>query len=255
MSSDLPQQIPSLMLVVFLASLLQGAVGFGFGLFSVAALSLLVELKTATPLLALTNLPVISYVFWKLRHAIVWRSLGFIISGMLVGIPFGIFVLVTWPQELLLRMLGGVLIISAVRTAVSNNAAHIAANEPWDVWQRIVELLVGLLVGALAGAFNTGGPPVIAYLYCRPGTKEQRTAALQAIFAISVVVRIIIMAAPPANLYTLPILIAAAACFPAGVVGSALGQRIFRRFPPHALEICVACFLLGIGLKLLLWPS
>jgi hypothetical protein len=243
------------MAIVFLASLLQGATGFGFGLFAVAALSLLVELKVSTPLLALLNLPVIFYVFWRLRQSVVWSGLAPIVVGLLIGIPFGIFVLVTWPHHLLLRVLGVVLIASAIRTALLNDPSPDQSIEGrGSPLGTTVSLCVGLCTGALAGAFNVGGPPIIAYLYSRAGTKEQRTATLQAVFAISVVARIIIMAAPPASLYHVPLLLTALACLPASVIGTLGGYALFRRFPPRALEVFVAVFLFAIGVKQLIWP-
>jgi uncharacterized membrane protein YfcA len=252
---ELQQQLPILILVIFAASLVQGAVGFGFGLVSVAALSLFIELKITTPLLALLNLPVIAYLSWRLRKSIVWAGLTPILLAMLVGIPFGIFVLVTWPQDILLRVLGVVLIASAIRSAKPNGAnGECLTPSPRTPWDTAVSAVVGLTTGALGGAFNTGGPPVIAYVYCRPGTKEQRTATLQAVFAISVIARIIVMAAPPASLYNAPILLVALVCLPAGVLGSFIGQAVFKRLPQRALEIVVTLFLLGIGLKLLIWP-
>lgn len=255
MPPELASQLPILIAVVFAASLVQGAVGFGFGLIAVAALSLFMPLKITTPLLALLNLPVIAYLSWRLRKSVVWAGLTPIIIAMLVGIPLGIFVLVKAPQDLLLRVLGVVLIASAVRSAKPNGPnGEVAPPKQRTLWGTLVALIVGSTTGALAGAFNTGGPPVIAYVYCRPGTKEQRTATLQTVFAISVAARIIVMAAPPASLYTVPVLLVALACLPGAVAGSFLGQALFRRIPQRALEIVVTLFLLGIGLKLLIWP-
>ena len=175
--------------------------------------------------------------------------------GDAVGIPFGIFVLVKAPQDILIRVLGVVLIASAVRSAKPNGAStECEAPGTRTLWSTVVALVVGASTGALAGAFNTGGPPVIAYVYCRPGTKEQRTATLQTVFAISVIARIIVMAAPPASLYAVPILLVALACLPGAVLGSFAGQALFKRLPQRALEIVVTLFLLGIGLKLLIWP-
>jgi len=255
MSSELQQQLPLLIAVVFLASVVQGATGFGFGLFAVAVLSLFLKLKVATPLLALLNLPVILYLTWRLRRSVVWSGLTPIVVGLLVGIPLGIFFLVKCPQDILLRVLGVVLIASAVRAARPNGPTD-SGTTPARPTLRSTAVggLVGLATGALGGAFNTGGPPVIAYVYCRPGTKEQRTATLQAVFAISVVARIIVMAAPPTSLYDRSILLAALACLPGGIVGTLGGYALFRRFPPRALEVFVAVFLFGLGLKLLIRP-
>lgn len=254
MSSELLHQLPILIVVIFVASLVQGSVGFGFGLLSVAVLSLFMDLKIATPLLALLNLPVILYLFWQLRDAVVWTGLGPLLAGTFVGIPFGVFVLVRADQHLLLRVLGIVLVVSALRSARPSDPSPDCSADLRTSQNPFLKALVGFISGALAGAFNAGGPPLIAYLYCRPGTKEQRTATLQAVFAISVIARVAVMAAPPASLYSLPVILAATASIPSALIGAALGTSVFRWFPPRALEIVVTLFLLGIGLKLLIRP-
>jgi len=254
-SPELLRQLPILIAVTFAASLIQGSVGFGFGLVAVAALSLFMELKISTPLLALLNLPVILYLSWRLRKSVMWAGLAPIIVAMLIGIPFGVFVLVKADQALLLRILGIVLIASAIRSARPSGPNGASPDAPpRTLWESLIALVVGFTTGALGGAFNTGGPPIIAYLYCRPGTKEQRTATLQAIFVISVVARIIVMAAPPASLYDRSVLLAALSCMPGAVLGAVLGVAVFKRVPQRALEVVVTLFLLGIGLKLLIWP-
>jgi len=251
MPSELLQQIPVLVAIMLVASAIQGATGFGFGLFAVAALSLLVPLKTATPMLAVLNAPVIFYLLWKLRGHVVWRGLGPMIAAVVVGIPFGVFVLVHWPQEVLLRILGVVLVFAAVRSLIGANGEDRDLTPRRTVAGSGLEVLTGLAAGALSGAFNTGGPPAIAYVYCQPWTKERRSATLQAIFAISIVVRILTMAV--AGLYHAPLLIASAACLPGALLGMRVGYAVFRRIPPRALEIVVAIFLAGIAVKLLIW--
>lgn len=251
--------LPALIAIILLASALQAAVGFGFGLLAVGALSLFIQLTTTTPLLGLLNLPVTVYLYWKLRRSVVWAGLGPIIAGMLAGIPFGIFVLVNWDQDLLLRVLAVVLILAAGRSlaagsANSNGTPQAAAARDCTLTGRCAGALVGLATGALGGAFNVGGPPIIAYVYCRPWSKEQRTATLQAVFTISLVTRIIIMALPPASLYDGPLLLTALACLPGALLGMPIGYAVFRRFPPRALELFVAGFLCLIGIKLLIWP-
>jgi len=253
MTPELAAALPILLGIFLLASIIQSAAGFGFGLFSVAALSLFVELKVSTPLLAIVNAPVILYVLWRLRRHIVSGDLGPIILGMLAGIPFGTLVLVNWPSEILLRVLAVVLLVAAYRSLRANNgtACEPATTAPACTLSKLSAAGVGAAMGALAGAFNTGGPPVIAYVYCRPWTKEQRTATLQAIFAISVLVRIVAYAAW--GLYDTALVTTAMVCLPSTLAGMFVGYALFRRFPPRALEIFVAVFLAFVAVKLLIW--
>ncbi|MCE5218205.1 sulfite exporter TauE/SafE family protein [bacterium] len=245
-----------LLAITFGASVLQGAIGFGFGLVAVAALSLFLPVRACTPVVAILNAPVIVYVFWSLRRSVVWSRLTPVLIGVLVGIPFGVFVLKLWPNALLLRILGVILLFTAVRTIKGgrNGNGEDCDEAPLRPWlDRIVSVSVGAASGALGGAFNTGGPPVIAWVYSRPWTKEQRTATVQAVFFLSSFARILTMAS--AGLYTRDLVMAGLIGVPVGILGALAGYAIFKRVPRRALEIITALFLVFMGLKLILAPG
>lgn len=253
---SLQQILVPLLAITFGASVLQGAIGFGFGLVAVAALSLFLPVRACTPVVAILNAPVIVYVFWKLRHSVVWSRLTPVLIGVLVGIPFGVFVLKLWPNALLLRILGVILLFTAVRTIRGgrNGNGEDCDEAPLHPWlDRIVSVSVGAASGALGGAFNTGGPPVIAWVYSRPWTKEQRTATVQAVFFLSSLARILTMAG--AGLYTRDLVMAGLIGVPVGILGALAGYAIFKRVPRRALEIITALFLVFMGLKLILAPG
>ena len=116
----------------------------------------------------------------------------------------------------------------------------------WSGWP------VGLMSGALGGAFNAGGPPVIAYVYSQPWSKEETVAALQVVFGASAVVRVALMGGAglmPAELLT----VFAASALPV-LGGIALGARLLRRVPQNALKVIAAVFFLVMGAKYLLAP-
>ena len=254
MPSDLFAHLPLLCLIMFLGSVVQGATGFGFGLVAVAGASLFLSLKVTTPLLAILNLPVVLYLLAKLWRSIVWGKMTPLVVGMLVGVPFGVFVLVKWPEGLLMRGLALVLLYVGVRAFITgrrNGEVGCATVAPPVARDAAVGVGVGMATGALAGAFNTGGPPIVAYAYCHPWTKEQRTATIQAAFAISVAYRIAVMAC--AGLYSREVLVCDAALMPAAVLGMFVGYGIFKRLEPRSLEIVVALFLVCIGVKLMIW--
>lgn len=246
--------LPALLGIVFIGSVIQGASGFGFGLFAVAALSLFLQLTIASPLLALLNSPVVAYVFWVLRRHVRWDHVWPISVAMIVGVPIGAFFLIKCPQDVLLRVLAVVLVVASVRSFRSRNGNGAPAEESCaGAGHRARAGLVGLVTGALAGAYGAGGPPVIAYVYCRPWTKEERTATLQAIFVISLATRIVTYAV--SGLYDQSIILVSLVCVPAGALGMVLGQALFRRFPPRAMELFVAVFLLLVAIKLFIWPG
>jgi len=253
--------LPALLAIVFVGSIIQGASGFGFGLFAVAALSLFLKLTVSSPLLALLNTPVVVYVLWVLRGHVKWDHVWPIAVTMVLGVPLGAYFLIKCPQEILLRVLAVVLVLASVRSFRAQNGngnAKGTTDPPAEETRsgtrhRANAGIIGLVTGALAGAYGAGGPPVIAYVYGRPWTKEERTATLQAIFVISLAIRIVTYGA--SGLYDTAILLVSLLCIPAGALGMVLGQAIFRRFPPRAMELFVAVFLLLVAVKLFIWPG
>lgn len=244
--------LPLLMGIFMVASVIQGAAGVGFGLFAVAALSLMAPLDQTTPILAIANLPVVLYVFARLWREAAWSHLTPILIGLLVGVPVGIFLLVKLPDDLLLRTLGLILVFAAVNLVRVPNRALEAPAPPQGPGALLARLGVGFASGALAGAYNTGGPPIVAYVFSHPWTKEQRVATMQAVFVLSLLSRIAIMAA--ADLYTREALLISAACLPASVLGMVLGYAVFSRIPGRFLELGAAAFLLVTGIKLIINP-
>ena len=267
-----PFELVALLAIIFIAALLQGGTGFGFGLFGVAALNLVFpDLTYSIPLLAILNAPVVYYVFARLWRETMWSRLLPVMAGVFLGAPFGIFVLTNWPQDLLLRILGVVLLLAAIhsfRSCACNHTNCACAEDAAaaaDEAQRNADTLddspkgkflgggVGVITGALAGAFNTGGPPIIAYVYSRPWTKEQRTSTMQAVFCFSLTYRLIVMYF--SGLYTPQLLMHSLYAMPAVVVGMVAGYALFRRIPTRALEFFVAVFLVLVGLKMLIYPN
>ena len=243
--------IPALILVIFAASFVQASAGFGFALVAVAILSLLAPLQQVTPLLALLNVPVTVYLLLKLRRFLNLRAIWPLMAGVAVGVPFGVHVLVNWRQDVLLRILGAVLLIAAVRSATRNSQEAASGCQQPGAIDSALALGAGWVSGALGGAFGTSGPPLIAYVYCRPWGKEQRTAALQALFFLVILFAIPMFCVK--GLYDTALLKTAGLCVPGAVAGMVLGHALFRKIPRRALELFVAAFLTLIGIKLLVW--
>jgi uncharacterized membrane protein YfcA len=77
--------------VVFLATFIRSAVGFGEALVAVPLLALYVPLKVAAPLAVLVSITIAAVVVvhdWRKIHV---RSTGWLFGSTLVGIPLGCF--------------------------------------------------------------------------------------------------------------------------------------------------------------------
>jgi len=260
-----PTNILALVGIVLLAATAQGATGFGFGLVAAALMPLLMSLRSATPLVAVLASGATLSVLWRLRRHCAPRRLAPLIAGCLAGIPLGVLGLVRLPEELLLRALGMVLLGVAVHglrrpmaeapvetQEPGSSAAASSTTTPSDFGRRLAAFLVGVSSGALGGAFNTGGPPLVAYLHRQPWSKEERTCALQVLFTISLAARIAAMSVT--GLVTVDVLVRGALGLPFVLLGVTVGQVLFRRMGGRQFGLVIVLLLAVMGVKLLVAP-
>ena len=237
--------LPLLVSVVTIAAFAQGLTGFGFGLVAMALLPLFMDFKDAVALVAVLNLLVCVATFLTARRHVVWRRTAPLAAGAFLGVPVGVWALVRWDARWLLGILGAWMIAFAISELLLARWWRPRFPE-WSGWP------VGLMSGALGGAFNAGGPPVVAYVYSQPWSKEETVAALQVVFGASAVVRVALMGGAglmPAEMLT----VLAASALPV-LGGIALGARLLRRVPQAALKVVAALFFLVMGAKYLLAP-
>jgi uncharacterized membrane protein YfcA len=231
-------------LVLTLAGFVQGMTGFGFGLVAMALLPSIVDFPLASLLVVLFTIPVSAINFFDNRHHYHWRKGISLVLGMCCGVPFGVYVMVQAPRELLLRSLGALLLAFAFNeTLLSKRKLHLPH------W---LGFPIGFSSGILGGAFNMGGPPSVAYCYSRPWRKEEVVALLQVIFVISAVLRLLLLSAKgivPPDSFSLVLWAAVP------VIGAVVaGTRLFRRIGQTQLRLCVFLFLGVMGVKYLAWP-
>lgn len=229
-----------------LAGFVQGALGFGFGMISMALLPLFVTVKEATPLVVLFTLPIVLFVFCAHWRHFRWRDGWLLVIGTCTGIPLGVYLLAVAPAELLLRMLGIVLLI-------------FAAQELWTSWKGTAKLHlpkwtglpIGILSGMLSGAFNCGGPPLVAYVYSKSWRRESIIAMLQLLFTVGAIMRTGVMFQQ--GFFTAHIMhIALWAVLPVGIT-SLVGMRILKKMPTEQIRTIVFIFIGLISLKFIVW--
>ena len=227
--------------VLFLASTVRSALGFGMGMVAMPLLGFLIEVKQATPVLALLAM-VMSIVIvgcdWRRAD---WRSLRSLVAGSLLGIPLGVFLLARAPQEPIVNALACVVILFALFRLVWRRPLPIRPNMGWD-------LSLSFLSGSLGAAFGIGGPPIIAYASLREWDPPTFRATMH---GLSLATGVFVLAGHgAAGLWTADVVRLFAYGLPAMLIGLMVGRRLNRVLDRETFRTAVYVVLLALGVLL-----
>lgn len=236
----LPDGALATSLLVLFASFVAGFFGFGFGITATAGLSLSMPLVHAANVVNLASPFVTASLFWQLRAHVGWRAVRRIAPWLVAGVAAGVLALTALDGSLLVRVLG----------------AFVVAVSLWNLSARplrvpestLGDAVAGGLSGVFGGAFNSGGPPLIAYVYSRPGTPDQLKATLQALFLVSTLARMAI--ASGQGVMTADVLWEAGAATPFAIAGQYAGNALSARLPAERFRRLAWLGLLALGLVL-----
>ncbi len=227
----------------FIAGLLHGGVGFGFGLIAVSLLSLALDVKEASIVLVLGTLGLNASLFVRLRkHFLPDRVAPFLVAAV-AGVPLGVLFLVKADSHFLTRFLGILLLVSAVQRLVPHLARH-----RWPPLS--LGIPSGLLAGALAGAFGTGGPPAIAFVASQNFDRLRWAATMQAFFGLSAVTRLITLTT--GGVFDQRLLLLSLTGAAGAVAGGFFGLAMLRRMSPATSKSLIAILLLALAACFLL---
>jgi uncharacterized membrane protein YfcA len=162
--------------VVFVASLIRSAFGFGEALFAVPLLALRLPLGIAAPVAVLLSITIAGFVVaqdWRKIHV---RSMGWLMFATLFGIPLGLELLASSHQTAA-RVALGLLIVAFAAYAL-------LGRKPPELQRDHVGWLIGcgLAAGVLGGAYGMNGPPLVIYGAMRRWTAQHFRATLQGYF-------------------------------------------------------------------------
>jgi uncharacterized membrane protein YfcA len=228
--------------ILALASFAIGLTGFGIGLISMAMLPFV--MAPATAVLVVT---IYTVVFTLGMLASLWRdvrpgSLLPLLAGTVIGMPAGVWLLISVPPGFLKRIIGLVLLVVVV---VEWRGLYPRAlpGRGWAVG-------AGILSGALGAGMATPGPPVILYAAAQRWEPRTIRANLQAFFFVNQVV--ILAGYWWAGLLTSEVARAAFTFAAPAAAGVVAGAACFRRIDERSFRRAVFALLLVSGLVLLL---
>lgn len=230
--------------VIFLATIIRSAVGFGEALIAVPLLALAIPVEVAAPVAVLVSITVALVVVVQDWRSIHLRSALNLVLPTLLGIPLGLMLLKTAPEAVVKGLLAVVIIAFSAYSLL--RGAH------FELKNDRLAGIFGFLAGILGGAYGMNGPPLAVYGSLRKWPPANFRATLQGYFLPASVAG---MAGywfaglwtPAVNRFYLLSL-------PGALVAIFLGRVINRRMHPRRFVLYVHGGLLVMG-AILLWQA
>src|SRR5262249_48000011 len=96
--------------VIFVATLIRSAFGFGEALVAVPAWALLIPVEVAVPLATLLSITVAAVVVAQDGHKIHFRSAAWLVASTLLGLPLGLWLLTAAAEAVVKAVLAVVIV-------------------------------------------------------------------------------------------------------------------------------------------------
>jgi hypothetical protein len=160
--------------VLFLATFVRSAFGFGEALIAVPLLALIMPMSVAAPVAVLISITVAAIVLaqdWRHVHV---RSAGWLVLSTLVGTPLGLLLLTRVAGGIVKACLGVVIIGFSTYSLLDRKRA--ALEDDRSAW------MFGFGAGVLGGAYGMNGPPLVMYGALRGWSPQRFRATLQGYF-------------------------------------------------------------------------
>jgi uncharacterized membrane protein YfcA len=162
--------------VVFVATVIRSAFGFGEALIAVPLLAFVIPLEVAAPLAVLVSITVAAIVVAQDWRNIHFRSAGWLVLSTIPGIPLGLLLLTSRHQIFVKAALGVIILLFAAYSLVGRSPLELKSdNRAWL-------LACGFCAGILGGGFGMNGPPLAIYGSMRRWSAQHFRATLQAYF-------------------------------------------------------------------------
>ena len=232
------QQFLCIALIVFGASIIQALFGFGFGLISVPLMIFFIDLPTAVVTATAVSTVSCSVQWWESRAVDVREMSMRLIRSAIVGMPFGLWLLLNIDARLMKAALGVVVLIGVFLSIKGFDLQRLPKS---------FDYTMGLVSGVLSTAPSTNGPPLVFLLHARHYSPENFRAVLNRVFSFLNFLTLIIFAV--AGKLTSDALRLAMLSIPVMGCGVFLGTRIRKRINPEHFRNLVIGLLLLSGLS------
>jgi uncharacterized protein len=245
-----PLMLGLILLTIFSAGIVKGAIGFGFPLVSIPVISMVWDAKHAVLLVSLASLVnnVGVAIAGRGSRETFWRFLPVLI-GMFLGTGLGALLLASIPSGVLAVVVGTAALVFATVALLKPDLAVPSHLE------RYLALPMGFLGGVLGGSTGIAGPFVVSYTHALKLSKREFVYFLAILYLLGAIVQV--TSYTQLGLFdALTFGVGLASCVP-NFLGVALGFRIQDRIDPLLFRKIVVVVIALSGASLLiraLWP-
>lgn len=234
--------LPLVLIIIFTATLVRSAFGFGEALIAVPLLALIIPVREAAPVAVLVSITVAGIIIFRDWHQIHLGSAKRLVLSTLIGTPFGLLVLTLFSDRIVQILLAIVIIAFSLYRLIGRN--RLVLKDDRLAW------LFGFSAGVLGGAYGMNGPPLVAYGALRQWSPVRFRATLQGYFLPASM-----MAMGGywiAGLWTAPVTHYYLISLPVVLTAVLLGHVLNRKLGRHSFLVYVYIGLLFIGLLLII---
>lgn len=238
------ENILEIFLLAVGASFVQRTTGFGFGIFIMTLLPFLMpsygEATTLSGLLALTTSAMISI---RMRKHITWKRLFPILITFIIISAAAICMLARIHDNTLRKILGIILMITALYFAFFNRRIKLKTTLPYQIG-------AGTISGIMGGLFGMQGPPAVLYFISSEPDKNSYMAMVQTYFLIGNAMMTIVRSSN--GFLTATVGKCYVFCIAAVIIGSLLGSWAFKHIPGRIFPYVVYSYIGISGLIIFL---
>jgi hypothetical protein len=227
--------------ILSVSTFVRGTLGFGNALLAMPLLALMLGIRVATPLVALSSFTIAMLMLLGNWRDVELQSAWRLVLASFLGIPLGLWLLQGAPEALVKGLLGVVLVLFGLFNLTTLRLPRLT-------WKPAA-FAFGFMAGVLGGAYNTNGPPIIIYGVLTRWTPDQMRATLQGYFLPAGI--LILAGHGLAGLWTPEVLRFYAFTLPPVVLALLAGNRLSRKLPPGRFDKLVYGALVFMGVLLI----
>jgi len=232
--------------ILFVSTFIHSTLGFGQALIAMPLLAMVIEIKTATPLVAFVLMTIAAIILlrnWRVADLnATWR----LVLSSCFGIPVGLFLLKDVPEDLMKVFLGIVVILFSLYNLANRHLKIIDLRRVGGGF--VLAYLFGFFAGVLGAAYNTSGVVITVYATLRDWSPERFRSTLQSYFVFTGL--LILASHGLAGLWTPEVLKFYVTAVPLILVAIFLGGKLHRFIPQGQFDGYVNAGLLALGLLL-----